>query len=129
MFALVEDVESYPRFLPWCERASVSVREPFRTVATLNVAFHGLKEQFTTENLLEPGETIWMRLVSGPFRSLEGGWRFTELAQNACKVEFSLRYEFSSVILERLIGPAFRRIADSLVDAFVRRARETIGRS
>jgi len=127
MFALVEDVESYPRFLPWCERAIVTVREPHRTVATLYLDFHGLRENFTTENSVQPGELIHMKLVSGPFRSLEGSWRFTALAEDACKVDFNLRYEFSSALLERLIGPVFHRIADSFVDAFVRRASETLG--
>lgn len=122
MFALVEGVESYPAFLPWCERVSVSVREPGRTVATLFIDFHGLKERFTTENSLTPGELIRMNLVSGPFRSLEGSWRFTALAEGACKVDFDLRYEFSNAVLERMLGPVFRRIADSFVDAFVRRA-------
>ncbi|MGB5082120.1 MAG: type II toxin-antitoxin system RatA family toxin [Burkholderiales bacterium] len=129
MFALVEDVESYPRFLPWCARATVTVREPNRTVATLYLDFHGLKEHFTTENALRPGELIHMKLVSGPFRSLEGSWRFTALAENACKVEFSLRYEFSNPILEKVLGPVFHRIADSFVDAFVRRASEILGGS
>jgi len=129
MFALVEDVESYPRFLPWCERATVAARDPNRTVATLYLDFHGLKEHFTTENAIRPGELIHMKLVSGPFRSLEGSWRFTALAEHACKIEFSLRYEFSNSLLEKLIGPVFNRIADSFVDAFVRRASETLGRA
>jgi ribosome-associated toxin RatA of RatAB toxin-antitoxin module len=128
MFALVDDVESYPLFLPWCERASVTARSPDRTIATLYLDFHGLKEHFTTENSNRPGEFIHMKLVSGPFRSLEGSWRFTALAEHACKIEFSLRYEFSSSLLERLIGPVFNRIADTFVDAFVRRASETLGR-
>jgi ribosome-associated toxin RatA of RatAB toxin-antitoxin module len=126
MFALVEDVESYPLFLPWCERATVAVREPSRTVATLYLDFHGLKEHFTTENSVRPGELIHMKLVSGPFRSLEGSWRFIALAEGACKVEFSLRYEFSSSILEKVMGRVFRQIADNFVDAFVRRASETL---
>jgi len=129
MFALVEDVESYPRFLPWCERATVAAREPDRTVATLYLDFHGLREHFTTENSVRPGESIHMKLVSGPFRSLEGNWRFIALGENACKVELSLRYEFSNSILEKLIGPVFHRIADSFVDAFVRRASETLGKA
>jgi len=126
MFALVEDVESYPLFLPWCERATVAAREANRTVATLYLDFHGLKERFTTENSVRPGEFIHMKLVSGPFRSLEGSWRFIALAEDACKVEFSLRYEFSSPILEKLIGKVFHRVADNFVDAFVRRASETL---
>ncbi len=129
MFALVADIESYPQFLPWCDRAIVSLREPGRTVATLRINFHGLKQEFTTENLDRPGARIDMKLVSGPFRSLEGGWSFTGLGEKGCKVALSLRYEFSSAILERAIGPVFHGIADGLVEAFVRRAAQKYART
>jgi len=127
MYALVADVESYPQFLPWCDRAVVSVSEPGRTVATLQVSFRGMKKQFTTENLNRPDARIDMKLVSGPFRSLEGSWAFTALSDNACKVQLSLRYQFASTLLEKVAGPAFHDITDSFVDAFVRRADEKFG--
>ena len=127
MYALVADVESYPQFLPWCERAVVSVNEPGRTVASLHINFHGSKKEFTTENLHQPGSRIDMKLVSGPFRSLEGSWAFTALSDNACKVELSLRYQFASTLLEKIAGPAFHNITDTFVDAFVRRADEKFG--
>jgi len=122
MYALVSEVESYPGFLPWCDRVSVAERVPGRTVATLRINFRGLKEEFTTENRDRPGESIDMKLVSGPFRSLEGGWRFTPLSETACKVELDLRYEFASRLLEKVVGAVFDEIASSLVDAFARRA-------
>jgi ribosome-associated toxin RatA of RatAB toxin-antitoxin module len=127
MYALVADVESYPQFLPWCARASVSAKEPGRTVATLTIDFHGLKKEFTTENLTRAGERIDMRLVSGPFRSLDGSWVFTALSENACKVELSLRYQFKSALLEKISGPVFDDITDTFVDAFVRHADEKFG--
>jgi ribosome-associated toxin RatA of RatAB toxin-antitoxin module len=127
MVALVADVEAYPQFLPWCDHVVVSVNEPCRTVAALHINFHGLKQQFTTENLIQPGARIDIKLVSGPFRSLEGSWRFTRLSENACKVELSLRYQFASTLLEKAVGPVFRRIADTFVDAFERRADEKFG--
>ena len=127
MYALVADVESYPQFLSWCERAVVSVNEPSRTVATLHINFHGLKKEFTTENLNQPGVRIDMTLVSGPFRSLEGSWLFIPLSEKACKVEFRLRYQFASTLLEKAAGSAFRGIANGFVDAFARRADEKFG--
>ena len=127
MYALVADVESYPQFLPWCDRAVVSVNEPGRTVATLHINFRGLKKEFTTENFNRADARIDMKLVSGPFRSLEGSWVFTALSENACKVELTLRYQFASALLEKIAGPAFHDIADSFVDAFVRRADEKSG--
>ena len=127
MYALVADVESYPQFLPWCDRAVVSAKEPNRTVATLHINFHGLKKEFTTENVNQPGVRIDMTLVSGPFRSLEGSWLFIPLSEKACKVEFKLRYQFASVLVEKAAGSAFQDITDTFVDAFVRRADEKFG--
>jgi len=124
MYALVEDIESYPQFLPWCSGARATVREGTRTVATMHVNFHGIREQFTTENRNEPGRTIAMELVSGPFRHLRGHWRFTPLSEHACRVEFRLEYEISSWLLERLVGPVFHHIGNSFMDAFVKRAEQ-----
>jgi ribosome-associated toxin RatA of RatAB toxin-antitoxin module len=128
MYALADDIESYPQFLPWCDGAEYAAREPGRTVATLHINFHGLKNQFTTENIHQLGKRIDMKLVSGPFRSLQGSWSFTDLGTNGCKVELSLHYEFSSPVLEAAVGPVFRSIAESFVEAFVRRADEKFGR-
>ena len=127
MYALVEDVESYPRFLPWCSRSEVALRESRRTVATLYIDFHGLRGRFTTENAIEPARSVDMKLVSGPFRRLEGHWRFHALGDNACRVEFGLSWEFSSALLEKLVGPAFRKIADGMVEAFVQQAQKRFG--
>ncbi len=127
MYALVADVESYPQFLPWCDRAVVSVNEPGRTIATLHINFRGLKKQFTTENFNRPGARIDMTLMSGPFRSLEGSWAFTALSESACKVELSLRYQFSSKLIQKISGTTFQDIMDTFVDAFVRRADEKFG--
>jgi ribosome-associated toxin RatA of RatAB toxin-antitoxin module len=122
MYALVEDIESYPRFLPWCSGAAVEHRDAERTVGTLRVDFKGVHQQFTTENLKSPAERIDMRLVRGPFRSLEGRWRFVALAPDACRVELHLAYQFANPLLGRLVGPVFNHIANTMVDAFVRRA-------
>ena len=126
MQALVADVESYPQFLPWCERGVVAARGPDRTVATLTINFHGVKESFTTENHDQAGR-IDMRLVSGPFRELAGSWTFGALGDAACKVQFALRYAFASRVLEKLVGPVFRDITDGMVEAFVRRADARFG--
>ena len=124
MYALAEDIESYPQFLPWCDGAEYASRDTDRTVATLHINFHGLKSQFTTENIHHPGKRIDMKLVSGPFRSLQGSWQFTDLGDDASRVEFSLRYEFKNPLLEAAVGRVFRGIAETFVEAFVRRADE-----
>ena len=127
MFSLVSDVESYPAFLPWCDRASVAERAEGRIVATLRINFRGLKQEFTTENRDRLNERIDMKLVSGPFRALEGSWRFTPLSEGACKVELDLRYEFASRLLDKVAGTVFDEIANSLVDAFARQADGRFG--
>ena len=122
MYALVEDIEAYPEFLPWCTAAQVLGRAEGRTRATLTVGVGGLRHAFTTVNENRPAEAIDMHLVSGPFRRFEGRWRFVPLAPHACRIEFSLEYEFSSRLLGKALSPLFDGIADSMVDAFVRRA-------
>jgi ribosome-associated toxin RatA of RatAB toxin-antitoxin module len=129
MFDLVEDVESYPYFLPWCSETQISFRDEKRTVATLHINFHGVKVHFTTENAKESPFWMTMKLVDGPFRSLEGGWRFKPLAENACKIEFQLSYEFSNRLFEKIIGPAFSPIVNTLVEAFMARACQVYGAS
>ncbi len=127
MFALVDDAESYPRFLPWCSGASVEHRDAERTVATLHISFHGIRQQFTTENIKQPGRTISMRLLRGPFKALKGEWQFDPLAEEAARVQLRLEYQFANALLDRVIGPAFTHITNTFVDAFVRRADEVYG--
>ena len=121
MYALVERIEDYPAFLPWCEKAEVHERRAGMTRATLSAGLGALRQAFTTENENRPGAEIRMRLVEGPVREFEADWRFVPLGQG-CRIEFSMRYEFSSRALGRLLAPLFAGIADSMVDAFVRRA-------
>ncbi len=122
MFSLVDAVESYPEFLPWCGGARVSYRDEQKTRATIQIHYRGVKQSFTTENVKQPGRSIWIKLVEGPFKTLDGTWNFMPLADHGCKVELRLHYEFSSRILEKLVGPVFSYIANTLIEAFVRRA-------
>ncbi|HEY6820719.1 MAG TPA: type II toxin-antitoxin system RatA family toxin [Burkholderiales bacterium] len=121
LYGLVEDIESYPQFLPWCLAANAE-RSGSETTATLTVGVGGLRQSFTTRNENRPAESIAMQLVEGPFRSFAAAWRFRALSAAACKVEFSIEYEFASRALAKLLEPLFDRIADTMVDAFTRRA-------
>jgi ribosome-associated toxin RatA of RatAB toxin-antitoxin module len=121
-YRLVEAIESYPDFLPWCVAAEVRERTPGRTVAALTLAVKGVRHSFTTENANRPGQSIEMRLVEGPFRHFAAAWRFTPLGTGACKAEYSMEYAFSSRVVAAALEPAFRRIAESIVEAFTRRA-------
>ncbi|MCD6044527.1 MAG: putative oligoketide cyclase/lipid transport protein [Burkholderiales bacterium] len=124
MYSLVDNVEAYPAFLPWCAEAEVHERVPGRTKATLTARIGALRQSFTTQNENRPGEAIAMRLVRGPFKHFAGEWRFVPLGEKACRIEFSLEYDFASRTLGRLLAPLFDGMADSMVDAFVRRANE-----
>ena len=127
MFALVTDVQDYPQFLPWCNRTELKFRDAHKTAATLHINYLSVKSHFTTENLKEMPFLMNITLVDGPFRRLEGVWRFRPLAENACKIEFQLAYEFSSRMFEKVIGPVFSNIANTFVDAFVKRAAQVYG--
>jgi ribosome-associated toxin RatA of RatAB toxin-antitoxin module len=126
MYALVDNIEAYPRFLPWCRDAQVQ-REKGQTTATLTVGVRGIRQSFTTRNDNRPQQAIDMQLVQGPFRHFSASWRFTPLAQG-CRIEFSMDYEMASRTLAKLLAPLFDQIADTMVDAFTRRAEEIYGR-
>lgn len=122
MFALVDDVDAYPDFMPWCGSAKVLSRSPVEVKARIEIAHKGIRQTFTTRNRLQPGKMIEMHLVDGPFSQLNGAWRFDSLADHACKISLDMEYEFSNKILALAIGPIFNKIANSMVDAFCRRA-------
>jgi ribosome-associated toxin RatA of RatAB toxin-antitoxin module len=128
MYALVDDIASYPAFLPWCGGTQILTRNEERVQATIRIDYHGIRQSFSTENRLRPDESIEMKLLNGPFRELDGIWRFKALGDAACKVEFRLKYEFSSKLLEKLVGPVFQMIANTFVESFVRRAEQLYGR-
>ncbi len=124
MFALVNDIEAYPKFLPWCGGTEILQREEHRVVASIAINYHGVKHAFTTENVNQPSTAIRMTLVEGPFRHLDGNWTFKPLRADACKVELDLHYEFASKLLDKVIGPVFHIIANNMVEAFCKRAEE-----
>jgi ribosome-associated toxin RatA of RatAB toxin-antitoxin module len=127
MFNLVERVEDYPKFLPWCGGARILQQTTEETLAQIDIDYGGVRTHFTTANQNQPPDRIVISLRDGPFRRLDGIWQFRALSDSACKVEFELSYEFATSVLERLIGPVFGRIADSFIDAFVKRAAAVHG--
>ena len=122
MFRLVEQVDDYPEFLPWCPASRARPLPDGSVEATIEIAYHGVRSRFTTRNVLDFPQAIRITLVDGPFRSLSGQWHFLELPQQGCKVTLHLQYEFVAGFLGRLIAPVFESIAESLIDAFARRA-------
>lgn len=124
MFELVDRIEDYPMFLPWCGGTELKQRDEDHTVATIHIAYMGIRQSFTTENRKVHPQTMRIKLKEGPFAELEGDWQFLPLGEDACKVEFRLHYVFSSRMLESLLAPVFSHITNTFVDAFVRRADE-----
>jgi ribosome-associated toxin RatA of RatAB toxin-antitoxin module len=127
MYALVEDIERYPDFLPWCRAARVRERAPGRTVATLDVGMKGAHYEFTTENSNRPHASIEMKLREGPFRHFAAWWHFRPLGERAARIEYEMEYEFSSRVVAAALSPVFRAIADTMVEAFKRRADKVYG--
>jgi len=132
MYELVTGVEAYPQFLPWCDKAEVVERHEDGVTARLGLHYMGLRHAFTTRNTQRAGESLAMQLVDGPFSLLDGNWLFVPLGppdsgQVACRIEFDLRYAFSSKALEAVVAPVFDRVANTFVDSFVRRAADVYG--
>lgn len=127
MFELVDDIGAYPQFLPWCRSAQELTRTADEVKASLEIAHSGLHKSFTTLNRLQHGKIIEMRLVEGPFRHLEGFWRFDALGADGSRVSFDLEFEFSNRLVGLTLGPVFSQIANTLVDAFTQRAVNIYG--
>jgi len=124
MFELVDQVERYPDFLPWCGGTELKWRDDVSTVATIHIAYMGIRQSFTTENTKTHPSEMRIKLQDGPFSEFEGDWLFHPLGDDACKIEFRLQYMFSSRLLETILAPVFSHITYTFVDAFVRRADE-----
>jgi ribosome-associated toxin RatA of RatAB toxin-antitoxin module len=127
MFSLVDDIESYPEFVPWCNEATVESRSGDTVVATLELHKGPLSKHFTTRNTRRDFAAIDMELVGGPFRQLSGGWRFLEIENQGCRVSLELEFEFESRLVDVMFGAFFKDAGDSLVEAFTARARDVYG--
>lgn len=128
MYGLVNEVELYAEFLPYCAESRVHHRNADEVQATLVIGAAGMSKSFTTRNLLQENKMIEIRLVDGPFSHLEGFWRFDEVA-GGCQISFDLEFEFAGKIFSMLLGPVFDQVTDKMVDAFCDRALAVYGKS
>jgi ribosome-associated toxin RatA of RatAB toxin-antitoxin module len=127
MFALVSDIDAYPQFLPWCNGAQILSQEGDNVCARIGFSVSGVNKSFTTRNCQQPGKEIAMQLVEGPFSQLQGRWQFQPLGEYGSKISLFLEYDFSSKMVSLAVGPVFNKIANTLVDAFQKRAVEVYG--
>lgn len=128
MYALVNDIEAYPQFLPWCRSAQTSDRTEDELRATIEMAKGKVHKTFTTHNRMQKHKMINIRLLEGPFKRLEGYWRFDPLRADACKISLDMEFEFANQLLRLAVEPVFKQIANSLVDAFCKRAVDLYGK-
>lgn len=127
MFDLVERVEDYPGFLPWCGGTQLLSRTDEGMSAAITIDFRGIRQTFSTENVHQRPTSIRLRLMDGPFSRLQGGWTFKPLAEDACRIDLELDYEVGSGLIARVLSPVFGHIANTLVDAFVKEAERRYG--
>ena len=125
MFRLVDLIENYPKFLPWCGSTKIIERNDNKTIASIEIYFKGIKQTFTTENTKIINEKMIIKLINGPFKKLSGEWIFKELDKDSCQIELKLEYEFSNIILEKLISPVFNMIANTFIDEFIKEANKS----
>lgn len=124
MFNLVLDMPAYPGFLPWCHGARVLSQTENQLCGEIEVARLGIHQRFSTCNRFVRDRQMRIDLLDGPFRKLTGGWVFTPLREDACKVELELDFEFRGGLIDKAFGAVFHQIANTLVDAFCKRAGE-----
>ncbi len=127
MYALVADVEEYPAFLPWCLGARIRVPGENTVEASLEIGRGPIRKTFTTRNVMTPDSRIDIALINGPFKHLQGCWQFNALDGEGCRVVLDLEFELSNAVLRLTLGPLFSEIANTMLDAFCRRARELYG--
>lgn len=127
MFALVDDIESYPFFLPWCDGASVHARNDNVVEASIDISSMGVRKTFTTTNILTPNSEIQLQLLDGPFERLEGHWQFQALGDEGSKVSLKLEIEYKGGWAHIAFGTVFSQVANQLVDAFCERAKTVYG--
>jgi ribosome-associated toxin RatA of RatAB toxin-antitoxin module len=125
MFQLVDSVENYPRFLPWCGSTQILERDNSKTIASIEINYKGIRQTFTTENTKKQNKEMMIKLIDGPFKSLSGQWIFKNLDNDSCQIELKLEYQFNNIILEKLISPVFNMIANTFIDEFIKEANKS----
>jgi len=122
MFALVDDIDRYPEFLPWCESTRVHERTDTTVEASIELKRAGLSQTFRTRNTNTVGERISLALVDGPFKALSGEWRFEQRGDAGCRVSLDIEFEFEGRFMDKMLGPFFEEICNKLVNSFTQRA-------
>ncbi|MAJ91785.1 MAG: ubiquinone-binding protein [Legionellales bacterium] len=124
MYKLVNDIEAYPSFLPWCTDANIINDSKDSLTASVSISIGRIKKIFTTLNTMQQDISIDMKLIKGPFKKLNGSWEFKNNNNGGSTVSLVMEFEFKNKLLKYTLGGAFKKITDSLVDAFISRAND-----
>ena len=124
MYSLINDIENYPKYVPGCNKVEILSQDTDSITAKLSVSKSGVENTFTTRNTLKENEMIKMDLVDGPFKSLTGVWQIKSLAEDACKIDFNLEFEFKNKLIGMAFGRIFKDLAESMMQAFINRAKQ-----
>lgn len=127
MYALVSDIETYPDFLPWCTKTNILQDNGDSLTASVSVSMGKIKQSFTTRNVMKVNDSIYMKLVEGPFKELTGYWQFRDEDSGKCSVSLDMQFEFKNKVVKHAFGAAFKKITNSMVDAFIERAHVVYG--
>jgi ribosome-associated toxin RatA of RatAB toxin-antitoxin module len=127
VYALVNDIESYPQYMDGCVGARILSLEPGVVEARLDLARAGIEQSFSTRNLLREHDRIELELIEGPFESFRGAWQFQQLGDLACKVSLDLEFHLNNSVLGVAAARLFESVTASLVDSLVRRAKQLYG--
>ncbi len=127
MYDIVNQVDLYAKFLPWCSESKILASTPTTMTASVFMKKGPLNQSFTTKNIMQPQQKIEITLVDGPFKKLTGQWVFTNISEQGSKISLQLSYEFSNSIIAMVVGPVFNQIANTLVDSFCKRAEDLYG--
>lgn len=127
IYLLVDDIEKYPEFVPYCKKSKVIQRDSEKVSATLEIAKGSIAKSFSTENILNPYQTIQMNLINGPFKFLKGCWSFKALSDDACRIELDLQFEFSNKLTSIAFSKIFNQLAEKMITAFSDRAQKVYG--
>jgi ribosome-associated toxin RatA of RatAB toxin-antitoxin module len=123
MYLLVNDIEAYPEFLPWCADARVYNRTEKNLKASVSLAAGKIRQTFSTENTMQFGKRIDVKLINGPFKYLSGYWEFVDIGDSRCQIKLNIEFEFKNKLLKLTLKSFFNQFIDSLVGAFTGRAR------
>ena len=121
------DINKYSDFLPWCANSKIISQESEEIIASLDIAYHGVNQSFSSKNTGIKNQEIVMKLVDGPFKHLDGLWVFSEIDGDSCKIDFSLDFEFNNFLLHKIASPIFSKIANTMLDSFISRAEDIYG--